>query len=569
MSKLSTSYASYMTHFHKFEPRINTFHTAFQHIISLIVDGKFIDCGLENELHKYPRYPTLYNFFNTASIFDMWKIQNVTLDSVELLANYISNTDVLVLKRNMDEIPEEITKIINDIYLQYSFMTDINDIFHKKQHFHDFSKLKTRDNYFNSLSENPYNTNFTNSESSFLHTFVFDFLFRQLLKNTSNISSSLHVYAIDTNIFNNDVLKNTFKAIMDRLKIGFCNKTSTIILQSLYRMNKIDETLIEKVSKIIQDEMSNLYTAFDTHIDQTSPNQIGKLFNYFLNSLYLVSSSKLISDLSTDSTIFNQDFIRTLATTEDEKFDSFMKNKSVSNIKNYLYASYFYKFWPIKYINVLPLIMSEYTEQVIKPDDSFAFSQNEVESLYQFCISDSNLNYENLLNYFNTNVNSDYLLQLLEDEKVYDFTYFLYLIELFDNFMESEYYEEFVKNIYNKVFIKLRDDGYIHNEFNWCKCFTLFNLFFKTFFRYQISSGNQFIGLVDSFKNHIVSVLSNSTGDDKYEFKINYNESKIRSLFRNVINSNIEKMHMFSENMYTSSLTNEITSDMLAYFLRN
>ena len=54
--------------------------------------------------------------------------------------------------------------------------------------------------------------------------------------------------------------------------------------------------------------------------------------------------------------------------------------------------------------------------------------------------------------YFETTINSTYILNLLENKKIYEYSYFLYLIEIFDNFMESDSYQDFVETIYKKVF---------------------------------------------------------------------------------------------------------------------
>ncbi len=568
MSNISNTYASYMTHYHKYEHRIQTYDKAFSHILGLINNGKFIDCNIDTELSKYPKYPNIYKFFQNTSQFHMWNIQNATADTVELLSNHITNPDVLLLKKKLDHIPTEITKIINDIYLQYSYTTTVSDIFNTKQHFHDFSAIKETSNYYNSTIELPFNENFTKPDSSFIHTFLFDFLFRQLLKNTSNISSALHVYSIDVNVFNNDVLLNTFKNVIGRLKIDFFNQVTNIILQSLYKMNNIDPDIIEVISKELQKNAETIIDLFENYLTQISTNQIGRLLYYFLNLTYLSLSSKLISDMHGNSSFFNLDYIQQLAASEDKQFDRFMNNKSRANIKNYLYCSYFYKFWPIKYVNILPIIMEQYTNDIIKPSDSFAYTQNELESLVKFCINGNNLNHENMLQYFTNTITPDYLINLVNDEKIYDFTYFLYLTEIFDGFTKSSQYEDLVQSIYSSVFLKLRELGQVSNDFNWCQCFTLFNLFFKTFFRHQVSQGHQFQGLVGDFKYHMEKVLSNETGDDKYEFRIKFDENKIKSLFSNVINSNMSKIHIFTENMFTSSLTNKIDADVSSYFLR-
>jgi len=568
MSNLSHAYASYMSHFHRYQPRLNTLSTAFNHVYNLIKEGQFIDCGLSDRVSGYPKYPCIYQFFDKTSQFDLWAIHNCALDTVDVLKDYITDKDALALKLRLDKIPGDIVKIRNDIYLQYTFFSSVNDLFHLKQHFHDYSELKKVINYYNSLDELPYNPNMFEGNTSFVHTFLFDFLFRQHLKNATNVSGKLSVYCIDNDIFNKNDIKSSFSNFIDDNKTEFFNISSKIMLQSLYSMSKIDDVLVNSTIQSIEHNIDKLKTSFDTYVDNFIGYPTGEIIQYVLNSFYLVFGSRMVSNLHNDSGIFDQGFIQSTSTSEDEIFQEFMEKVSSNSIQNYLFVSYLYKFWPIKFINILPIIISKYTEEIIKPETSLAFSRSSLESLFSYFLSDSKVNYNDLITYFQTNVDNSYLADMTNEENVVEFAFFLYFIKLFDDFMESDLYNDFVKDVYNDMFVILRNEGYVENTFNWYTCQILFHLFFKSFIRSELVSGNVFTNLQDEFKNIFLSILNNSTGDSKYDINIEFDVGRAKSLYGNIVNSHFEKLHNFIESIYLSTITNHISVNMLGYFTK-
>ena len=568
MSNLSHAYASYMSHFHKYQPRLNTLSTAFNHVYDLIKEGQFIDCGLNDKVFDYPKYPCIYQFFDKSSQFDLWKIHNCALDTVDVLKDYITNKDALALRVRLDKIPDDIIKIRNDIYLQYTFFSSVNDLFHLKQHFHDYSELKKVINYYNSLDELPYNPNMLEGDTSFVHTFLFDFLFRQHLRNSVNVGGKLSIYCIDNDVFSKDDIKSTFTNFIDNNKNEFFNTSSKIILQSLYSMSRLDDVVIDESINAVSHNIDKLKDSFNIYVDNFIGYPTGEIIQYILNSFYLIFGSRMISNLH-NSDIFDQGFLQSTSYAENKIFDEFMNNVSSTSIQNYLFVSYLYKFWPIKYVNILPIIMSKYSEDIIKPETSLAFSRSSLESLFSYCLSDSKVDYDGLVDYFQTNIDNAYLSNMANEEGVVEFAFFLYFTKLFDDFMDSDAYNEFVKEVYNDMFIMLRNEGYVENTFNWCTCQILFNLFFKSFIRSQLVAGTVFDNLQTEFKNIFISILNNATGDSKYDIDIEFNVARTKSLYGNVVNSHFEKLHNFIESMYLSTITNHISNNMLGYFVKS
>jgi len=566
MSNLSSAYGSYMTHFHKFKPRLDTFSESFNQVYDLIQSGQYIDCDLDKRMDDYPKYPCIYQYFNKTKNFDLWKIYNCVLDTVDKLKDYITSKSALSLRIDLDKIPNDIIKIRNDVNLQYTFSSRINDLFDLKQHFHDYSRLKKIINFYNSLDETSYNEGFNDSSSSFIHTFLFDFLFRQQLRNSSNFSSKLGLYCIDNDIFSGSNIKNSFNTFIDDNSEDFFYTSSQIILQSLYSMSKIDPKVTNLVLKSIEHNSTDLKEAFENYIDYHIGYPSGEIIQFSTNSLYLVLGSNLISSTYNNFGIFDQSFQQSTSYAEDEVFSNFMNNVSSTSVQSYLFMSYLYKFWPIKFINVLPMIMSKYAEEIIKPDVNQAFSRSRLESIFSLCLN--KVDYDELISYLNTTVDNDYLSNLVIDEEVIRFSFFVYFTKLFDGFMESDLYKAFVTSIYKDVYKTLRDEGFISNTFNWNSCNVLFDLFFKSFIRSNLISGNVFSDLENQFREVFLSVLNNDTGDSKYDVSIDFSVDKTKSLYANIVNSHFDKLHNFIESMYLSSLTSNINVYMLGYFMK-
>lgn len=569
MGFLSRAYASYMTHFHKFQNQLDSLNVSFSTINDLIHQGQFIDCDLVEKIDEYPKYPTTYRFFDKTAGFNLWKIYNVAPDTVEVLSDYITNKNALTLKPRLNSIPNDLIKLKNDIYFQYTFWADLDDLFNTKLHFHDYSVMKKIVNYYNALDKTPYNMGFTEDSISFIHIFLFDFLFRQQLKNVTNFSMSLNMYCIDNDVFNKTEIKQDFKNFIDVNKSEFFNLASKIILQSLYKLAKIDLSLTSSISKsIIDKHTEKLKLSFSEYVDNYISYPVAQLTQYALNSLYLVYGSNQISTLYNNPTIFNMAFVQTNAINEERIFKEFFGKLSTTSAKSYLYLSYLYKFWPIKFLNITPIIMSHYVEELIKPETTLAFSDRNLESLLSFSLSPVNINYTNLTNYFIANTTADYLYSLAENENVIDFSFFIFFTKMFDDFMKNHLYNDFVQDLYKDVFVILRDKGHIDNLFNWDSCQILFDLFFKTFIRSKIIENQIFAISRQEYKTVFSDVLNNATGDPKYDLIINFDVNRIKSLYSNLTNSHFDKIHYFIESMYLSKLTNSVSTQMLSYFLK-
>jgi hypothetical protein len=380
---------------------------------------------------------------------------------------------------------------------------------------------------------------------------------------------SLNTYCIKNDVFNKTEIKDSFAQFIQTEKRSFFSLAGKIILQSLYKMTKIDSKITDAISVSIENKHANsLISAFDSYIDEDVSFPISLLNQYVLNSLYLVFGSNQISTIYNNTDIFNLGFIATNSISENQIFNNFKDKSTTTDIKNYLYLSYLYKFWPIKFLNVYPIIISKYVEQQIKPDDSLAFSQKSLESLLSFSLATNNINYQNLTNHFNNNVTLDYLQTLTQDEKVIEFSFFIYFSKLFDDFMKSDKYIEFVNGVYEDVFIILRDKGHINHNFNWNSCQVLFDLFFKTFIRSKIVDNNIFSNNIQDYSDAYYMVLKNETGDPSYNTTINFDVDRIKSLYGNLINAHFDKIHYFIESIYLSGLTYSINADMLSYFVK-
>lgn len=569
MSILSRAYASYMFHFHKYQPRLDLFNTAFMEINNLINAGQFIECDLVDKIDDYPKYPTTYRFFDKTADFNIWKVHNVSPDTVDVLIDYITNKNALTLRPNLNTIPNDLTKLRNDVFFQYTFWADLDDLFNTKLHFHDYSMMKKIINYYNCLDTDSYNVGFEEDSISFIHIFLFDFLFRQQLKNVTNFPMALNMYCIDNDTFNRTQIKNEFNTFIDTNKSDFFLLCGKIILQSLYQMAKIDSTVTTHISSSIVDKnIEKLKDCFSSYIDNQISDPASELTQYALNCLYLVYGSNQISDLYNNEDIFNLGFIQTNAIAEDNIFRDFFDKVSTTSLKSYLYLTYLYKFWPIKFLNINPIVMAKYVEELIKPESSLAFSTRNLESLLSFSLSDVNLDYGNLKDYFDANLDANYLSDLVDQENVIQFSFFIYFIKLFDDFMKHELYNEFVQGVYEDVFVILRDKGHVDNLFNWNNCQILFDLFFKAFIRSKIINNEIFNGSQSEYTQVFKDVLNGETGQSKYDVHFSFEEDRIRSLYSNLANSHFEKIHHFIESIYLSSLSSTVGNQMLSYFLK-
>ena len=53
-----------------------------------------------------------------------------------------------------------------------------------------------------------------------MYLFIFDFLFRQILKNNTNLTSSLNIYSIEETLITPSSIIDLFNNVLDDVKIG-------------------------------------------------------------------------------------------------------------------------------------------------------------------------------------------------------------------------------------------------------------------------------------------------------------------------------------------------------------
>jgi len=290
-----------------------------------------------------------------------------------------------------------------------------------------------------------------------------------------------------------------------------------------------------------------------------------------LNSFITVD---IVSRIYGDSTIVDQGFADSEKLFETNKYNEYVAKISESQLKNYLFLAFLYKFWPVKFLNIIQLTLKDYTETYIKSTNDNIRTKKEFANVFSY-FNDNLINYVNLKAFLDNLVlphetlityppditglftftpgtssvqcsdlgsynavnvhdyiyafgddrinaghvvgkNLETLTLILDNEysgsvsatniQAYKYTYdfsgyiyniglnynisefgcFMYYDYVLDIFLNSTYFNTFVEDLVETIFIYLRDSGHVFYKFDWFEYHEVVKIYFKTYLRWKL-----------------------------------------------------------------------------------
>lgn len=612
MSIFADGYSSYLNYTFNYINKFATFNSFFEQGYLTCKNTNFLTQDFINKIEKFPLFPYFYNIISDTENLKIISIYNVAADNVENLEEaLLSKVDIMRQKATYDLFPERIEDIIQYAYFQYAYMSTVSNLFSRDYNFRSFIFERTYRNFFNNLYSNKFcsvgeATSAGIEDSCFIPLYaVKNYLFN-LMPNSCNLSNQLMLYLMYFNTYgpadqriDNTNLSTGFTSFISSYRTTMAGELVDLIGKSLYNFTDISTLLRNELITNVKTKLSQLPAIFTTYLGTIAENPIYTLMGNSIDSLYSEIGCDVLSKIYNDNDIINQVSLSNTSVVEENLFSSFMNNINSSNIETYLFISYLYKFHYPRFINVLPLCLKEYTQNVIKSSDIDGLTLLEystiINKLYdptpiddpsspgEYLFPQSDVNYNNLRTFLVDTVKIlpvNYLNTLSTTCEIPRFACMLYYLELLDNFFSTTAYETYVQELLEEFFIYLRDQGHVEYNFNWYDYHEVVDIYLKTFMRYKIISNTSgtrlFQNVTDNFNNAFTRVITNSTHlydpfppFGTYDIVIDFpTASDMNSLFENMVSgTSMERMHQFSENMFLSVLTREIIYGAFTYFI--
>ncbi len=440
MSKFADGYSRYLNHFY-YTKKYKTLRKYFRNSVISLTDPNFITKTLIDNIDHFPKYPYFLNAFVRTDAIDLIKIFNSTMDNTDKLIDSMLGVEELGKKKLYDSIPSVLDQFLIELNFQFAYVATPMDLYNSELILKSFATEYQYRNFFSDLysplfysfdQENGTSAGLENK--SFLYQYMLYSVLYNLLVTSQNIYSKSLMYLA---YINQHGLQDD-RVDQSAMLLGFENFISNYhpimstdlainISKSIYDFQKISTTILqnlkENIAMKINDPITGFYKSFyNFYYGQTSLTPISFLCNNFTSYLNAAISADIVSKIYSDNNIIDQEATIRRTFYEDDIYEMYMRKISGELMKNYLFLCFLYKFWPIKFLNILQLSMKEYVENLIKSPSDNLMTENEYGGLFTFFINNL-INYPNLQNFLKTNVRPSSNLIICANQAIARFTF--------------------------------------------------------------------------------------------------------------------------------------------------
>ncbi|MDD4081911.1 MAG: hypothetical protein PHD05_00855 [Sphaerochaetaceae bacterium] len=422
MSVFADAYSRYLSYNFNCINKQRELRKYFLNGIIYITAPKFLSEHLLDNYETFPKYPFFFKAFVRTDAINLVKIYNSSMDNVNYLLDGLCGSDELLKKPLYDSIPHVNDLFLSELNFQFSYISTSTDFFNYNYVIQSFVNEIQYRNFFSDLysslfysaSQEPGETAELEKHSFLLQYFFYAILFN-VLSSITNIPSKLYYYSQ----YVNDMLPNNDKVNSNRLITSFSNfidnyksvislDLTTVIGKGIYNYENISQKLLLEFESVILNNIcdvdNGIVKCFETFMNQnTYLEPCNFLNNYFYQMLISLTSIDCICEIFKTENIINVDQIINYDEFENSEYADYMSKITEFTLKKYLFLGFLYKFWPIKFLNVLQLTIKEFIENEIKTPDDEVMSKTEFSNSFnQFC--EDGINYTNLANLLNTHL---------------------------------------------------------------------------------------------------------------------------------------------------------------------
>jgi len=340
---------------------------------------------LINSRNEFPKYPYFFNPFVRTDSINVVKIYESTLDNTDVLLNTMVGCSELEKKTIYDKIPSSLDKFLSEVYFQYAYVSTPTDLYNYDLIIRSFVSEYQYRNFFSDLYA-PVFYSSTQSEGdtagledgSSLYQYMLYSSLYNIISQMNTLYPSILRYLTYINEYgpaadrvNQATILADFQAFVTDYSFSMSVDLSHIISRSVYDYQNISQTMLDDLINVIRNKLTNLTSGFyqsfyDFYGASTYFNPVQFLANNFIRQLNAFAAADIMSRIHNDYTIVNEGTTISQVQQESDTYASYMGKIELNSLKNYLFLCFLYKFWPLKFLNILQLTLKEYTEKVIK-----------------------------------------------------------------------------------------------------------------------------------------------------------------------------------------------------------
>jgi len=420
MSTFADAYSRYLTNHFNYTNKFTIFRKYFKNSITSLTDPKFMSRKLIAKIDDFPKYPYFLNALARTDSINLVKIYNSSLDNTENLVESMIGSSELQKRELYDKIPSSVDEFLAEISFQFSYISTPNDLYNYDMIIRSFvSEYQYRNIFSDIYSDLFYSTDQISGETAGLETksFLYQYMLYTCLYNT--IASSHDIYPkllsyityINTSGMAVDrvdqaIVLSDFQLFVNAYHTNMSVDLAGIIARSMYDFQNLSTTMLQDLTTVIDGKITNvtsgLYDAFyDFYepVDSFAPADF--MANYTVQNLNALVAADVVSKIYDDNNVIDQSSTTIKTLYEENSYSTYMALISESQIKNYLFLCFLYKFWPVKFLNVLQLSIKEYVEAYIKPTTSDLLEKTDYGDEFDYFTNNS-VTYVNLSSFLET-----------------------------------------------------------------------------------------------------------------------------------------------------------------------
>ena len=563
-SVLNNTFWFYLFSLLDFENRLKVKNNEFAEIIKEIDEKDYLDYDFLDSYGNYPKYPNDFRPIVNLNKYNILEIYNAYSSTNDFLLASINNENILNYKNTLDTIP--ITKISNDVRVQTIFFQDMyNGILETDQVINPFFSTSRNSYIFKQFG---YQLPSSESNFSFIAAYaLYQFLFTNM-KSILDMYNKVQVYALPYMDAVNYTYQESLDKYIDSNLDILTKQISEFVLNYVYKItlptgeffNNVQEIVKKNIDGKLRTSIKNYLRNQDTivlsNVKAISQGVYSKLSEILIQDLINYTEGSSISE------VINEELNDHLIKVEIEKFNKRLSNYTENNFKPYSYLIFMYNRTPLKFLNVLQLVLKFYTEHEIKLIDDYDFTEIELRSYFNtlFKKSSNSINYDNIIPLLSQSITTDLISSILIDDYTLSYMFRANMAYYIDTFFESANYDEVINSILDDVFKYLKNDLQISYKYDYYENRLLIELFLRSLLRRDILNGKMFVDRENELFELFDIYLNNFTIRE-------LNVDQMLQRTNQYVSSNLEKINAFFENILFTALIKTMYDNHIAYYL--
>lgn len=569
---LNCAFYLYLKKIFSLEKNIINLNKIHDDLIEKIVNQQILNNNfLSNYYIENNKYPFDYKPIINLGKYDILKIYNAYSSNPKYLLASINNNNVLNLKPTFDDIP--VSKINIDFELQNLFNFDfLNNILEHKKILDPIKTSLNESFLFKQFDNVVFNT--TKNISFSVNYAIYQYIsvnLNFLLKTQEKIQPIINSYTDSVNYRH----QQSFNRYLNDHINDISNNLAKFILFYIYNITSPAGSFLSEIEKVIQDWILNnfkkIYNEYLKNQENLFLNNSSNIIYVLYNKLAEICTEDLCNSTVADQmeNIVNKNTNDILFQNEINKYNSLIEKITPNNFKQYLYLVFYYNKTPLKFLNILQLILDTYTNNEIITSEKSNYTEDEIISYFNLLYGSKSkyntdgLNFDFIHDTLINIINKDLINSILIDDYVISYGFRSNMLYYTDNFLNNfKEYDNSIDDLLNNIFIYLQSSVNISYEEDYFKNKDLLKLFFKSYLHKDILNGKIFLDI----ENEMYEIFDIYTSNLS---QITIDSDKMRNRVIQLLNSNISKIHYFYESILKTSILKYLHDTNIVYYLNN